>query len=410
MKIWVKLIIGAVFGLILGFILPENNPSVLRVLTFFKDLSIGMGRYTALPIIVFSLTIGIYELRQDNKFWRVLIRSFLTIAGISLFLISLGIGVTLLFSPARIPVLIEHQSEEIFFSPAQNLLDIFPSNMFTVLFSGGIYIFPMCIFAFFLALGLCYDRNYTKQVISLIDALSRIFFHIATFFSEILGLIIISLAAFWAVQYKDAFNSGVFVSIIRMLLIFCVILAFVILPSLLFFIKRIKNPWKVLYGCLGPAIAAFFSGDYNFTIPVLMMHLKENLRVRRRSSSITLALFSTFGRSGSAMVACVAFIVIIKSYSSLSIPGHDLIYIGFTAFCLSFMLARNSSDAAFTALALLCARYGHGFETGYLILKPIAFYLISIGAFIDIIITALGSFAIAHLNNIQDDKSLTRFI
>jgi Na+/H+-dicarboxylate symporter len=411
MKVWLKLVIGSVFGLALGFLLPENHPVVPRALDFLKTLAIGAGRYTALPMLVFSLTIGIYELRQDGKFWRFLTRIFFMIICSAFFLIALGIGVTMLFPPGRIPVLVEHQSEEIFFSPAQNLLDVFPSNMFYVLFNDGVYIFPLCVFAFFLALGLCYDRNYTKQIISLVDSLSRIFFHIATFFSEILGLLIIALTAFWAVKYKDALNLNVFSSLLRMLLIYILILTLIVFPLFLFFIKGVKSPWKTLYGCLGPAIAAFFSGDYNFSIPVMMMHLKENLGIRRRASSVALALFSTFGRCGSAMVACVAFIVIIKSYSSLGIPFADLLSIGLMAFVLSFLLARNSADAAFTALALLCTHYGRGFETGYLILKPVAFYLISAGTLIDVMVTALGSFATAHMSGFLDDgKPVSRFI
>jgi Na+/H+-dicarboxylate symporter len=410
MKIWVKLIIGSVFGLFFGFFLPEKHPALLHIFDFLRDFMIGAGRYTAMPMIVFSLTIGIYELRQDGKFWTLLLKTFLTLTAISAFLIALGISVTLLFPPGRIPVLIERQSEEIIFSPERNVLDIFPSNMFAVFFSDGLYIFPLCVFAFFLAFGLRYDRNYTKPVIAIIDSMSRIFFYIASFFSEILGLLIIALSAFWAVQYRETLKAGVFMPIIRMLLIYSLILTFVVLPMFLFFVKRIRNPWKKLYGCLGPAIAAFFSGDYNFCIPVLMTHMKENLGIRRRATSVTLSLFSTFGRSGSAMVACMAFIVIIQSYSSIGVTGGGMVSIGLTAFGLSFLLARNSADAAFTALALLCAGYGNGFESGYLILKPMAFYLISIGTFIDVIITALGSFAIACTSGLTDEKSAFRFI
>ncbi|MDR2097885.1 MAG: dicarboxylate/amino acid:cation symporter [Spirochaetaceae bacterium] len=410
MKIWVKLVIGSVFGLVLGFLLPENHPDILNIFEFLREFVIGVGRYTAVPAVVFSLTIAIYELRQDGKFLPLVLRTFLVIALVSVFLIALGIGVTMLFPPERIPILIEHQSEEIFFSPTRDLLDIFPSNMFAVFSGGGVYIFPLCVLSFFLALGLRYDRNYTKQVIALIDSMSRIIFYIASFFSELMGLLIIALAAFWAVRYRQTLNAGVFMSIIRMLLIYALILTFVVLPMFLFFIRRVKNPWKKTYGCLGPAIAAFFSGDYNFCIPVLITHMKENLGIRRRSALVTFSLFSTFGKSGSAMVACMSFIVIVQSYSSLGISGSGLISIGLTAFVLSFLLARNSSDAAFIALALLCSNYGHGFEAGYLILKPIAFYLISIGTFIDIVITALGSFAIAGLNNFADEKPAARFI
>jgi Na+/H+-dicarboxylate symporter len=411
MKVWVKLLIGSFLGFSLGFLLPDTNPGVLSVFTYLRNLSIGIGRYAAAPLIVFSLTIGIYELRQDGKFWNLIFKTFLIIIGISFFVIALGIGAIQLFSPQRIPVLIEQEAEVISFIPQQNLLDIFPSNMLSVLSDSGVYIFPLCVFAFFLAFGLSYDRNYTKPVISLFDSLSRIFFHIASFFSEILGLLIIVLSAFWAVKYKAILNSEIFNSLIRMLLLFSVILALIVLPALLFLIKRRRqNPWKILYGCLGPAVSAFFSGDYNFNIPVLMMHLKGNLGIKRRSSSISVVLFSTFGRAGSATVACIAFIAIVQSYSSLSIPPLDILKIGLTAFVVSFLLARNSSDAAFTALAVLCMRYGHGFETGYLILKPISFYLISVGVFLDIIITAFGSFAVAELNGFLAERNIRKFI
>jgi Na+/H+-dicarboxylate symporter len=197
----------------------------------------------------------------------------------------------------------------------------------------------------------------------------------------------------------------------RMLLLFALALALIVLPVLLFFIKRRKqSPWKILYGCLGPAVSAFFSGDYNFNLPVLFMHLKGNLGIKRRSSSVSVVLFSTFGRAGSAMVACIAFIVIARSYSSLGILPLDILKIGLTAFAVSFLLARNSSDAAFTALAVLCMRYGHGFETGYLILKPVSFYLISVGVFLDIIITALGSFAVAALSGFLEERNTQKFI
>jgi Na+/H+-dicarboxylate symporter len=408
MKIWLKLAIGAALGAILGCLLPENHPVIMKIMTFLKDLALGAGRYTAVPLMVFSLTIGIYELRQEGKFWALLLRCFAMLVLSSVFIIALGIGAALLFSRDRIPVLVEQQAEEIIFSPAKNLLDVFPQNIFFL--NDGGYLFPLCVFSFFLALGLCFDKNYTKLAVSLTDSLSRIFFSIASFFSEIFGLLVIALSAYWAVQYKEVISTGIFAPVIRMLTILALILAGLVLPVMLFFIKKVKNPWKTLYGSLGPAIGAFFSGDYNFSIPLLITHLKENLGIRRRASAVTVALFSTFGRSGSAMTACVAFIVIVRSYSSLGISLSSIVSIGITAFFLSFLLARNSADAAFTALAVLCARYGHGFESSYLILKPLAFYLISVGVFIDIVTAALGSFAVACLTGFQENRPAARHI
>ncbi|AEF84762.1 putative transporter [Treponema primitia ZAS-2] len=410
MKVWLKLLIGSLLGIILGYILPYDNLRVLSILGWLEKMAIGIGRYGTVPILVFSLTIAIYELRQDGQFWGLLFRSFLLIVGSSVFVISAGILVTMVFPPGRIPILIEEQIELASLDVGEAVLQLFPSNMFTALFSDGVYLLPLCVFAFFLGMGLSYDRNYTKSVISLVDSLSRIFYHVASFFSEILGLIIIVLAAYWAIRFHGALQADVFRDLIALLWIFSALLGFVILPLLLYFLKPRVNPWVLLYGSLGPAIAAFFSGDINFSIPVIFRHVKENFGVRRRANTVTVTLFTAFGRAGSAMVAAAAFIVIIKSYSSLGVTLADVVSIGLRAVLISFLLARHSGNAAYIALAVLCQGYGRGFEAGYLILKPLAFYLIATGAFLDVMIACFASFALARASDFQEDREVRHFI
>ena len=205
-------------------------------------------------------------------------------------------------------------------------------------------------------------------------------------------------------------RAEVFRDLIILLTVFSLILGFGIFPLFLYILKPKVNPWKVLYGSLSPAVAAFFSGDINFTLPVLLRHAKENFGIRRRSNSVSLALFNTFGRGGSAMVAAIAFIVIIKSYSSLEITAFDVFSIGIRAFGISFLLARHPGDGAYIALAVLCLGYGKNFEAGYLILKPLAFYLVAVGAFLDAIICALGTYAVAHKSGFMEEEKVVHFI
>jgi Na+/H+-dicarboxylate symporter len=410
MKVWVKFLIGSLLGVVLGRFLPSDNQTILQVLTWFEELAIRIGRYTVVPILIFSLTIAIYETRQDGKFWPMVFQSFLVILGSAAFTICMGILVTLFFPPARIPILIEEQVTAISLNTAENIAELFPSNMFSALAGDGVYLFPVYIFAFFLGIGLSYDRSYTKPVIGLIDSLSRIFYHVASFFSEILGLVMIALSAYWAVRFYEVLRADVFRDLIGLLGIFSVVFALGILPLFLYFLKPRTNPWAVLYGSLGQALAGFFSGDINFTIPVMLRHLKENLGTRRRANAITLSLFTTFGRSGSTMVAAMAFIVIIKSYSSLEIPPADILGIGLRALFISLILVRHPGDGAYTALAVLCSGYGRGFEASYLILKPLAFYLIAVGTFLDVMITSFAAYALARWNGFQEDKSLRHFI
>jgi Na+/H+-dicarboxylate symporter len=409
MKIWIKLLAGSILGIVLGFLLPAESPRLLAALAWLEGLALGIGRYAVIPVLVFSLTIAIYELRQDGIFWPVVFKNMLLIAGISFFVVLSGIVVTLIFPPARIPIEQVEQLEAISLNVAQNILDLFPANMFSVLAGGGVYLFPVCVLAFFLGMGLSYDRNYTKPVIALTDSLSRIFYHVASFFSEIFGFIMIVFAAYWAIRFHEALRTEVFGSLILLTGLYGLVLGFGILPLFLYFLQPKTNPWIVLYGSLGPAVAAFFSGDMNLSFPVLLRHTKENFGVRRRSNSISLTLFSTFCRCGSSMIAAMAFIVIVKSYNYLTMPALDVLSIGLRAFVISFLLARHPGDGAYTALAALCLAYGR-FEAGYLILKPLAFYLIAVGTFLDVMICSLGSYAAARINGFIEEKNVVHFI
>jgi Na+/H+-dicarboxylate symporter len=145
-------------------------------------------------------------------------------------------------------------------------------------------------------------------------------------------------------------------------------------------------------------------------MPVIFRHIKENLGTRRRSNAVTTTLFVAFGRSGSAMVAAVSFIVIINSYSRLGIAMSNVITIGLQAFLISFLLAGHPGNGAYTALAVLGMNYGRGFEAGYLILKPMAFYLVAIGAFLDVMFCSFASYAVGKWSGFQEDKDMRHFI
>ncbi|MDR1930220.1 MAG: dicarboxylate/amino acid:cation symporter [Treponema sp.] len=410
MKIWVKLLIGSILGTVLGFLLPYENTGVLEIFTWLEQFALRIGRYTMIPLLFFALIIAIYELRQDRNFWGLTLKTFAAIIVSAVFVIALGILVTLLFPPARIPIHGEEHIETLSLHIPDAVLQIFPSNVFQTLINDGIFLLPLWIFAFFIALGLSFDKNYSKPVIALGDSLSRIFYHIASFFSETIALMIIALSAYWAIRYHTALRADVFRDLILLLGSFSVVLCFGIFPLFLYFLRPKTNPWVQLYGSLGTALAGFFSGDINFTIPLMIKHVKENLGVRRRANSVTISLFSIFGRAGSAMVAAVAFIVIIKSYSSLGIPREDILTIGIRAFIISFLLARYPGTGAYTALAVLCTDFGRGFEAGYLILKPLAFYLIAVGTFIDVMICSFASYVVGKTSGFQEDKDIRHFI
>jgi Na+/H+-dicarboxylate symporter len=404
------MLLGVLAGVVLARFLPQDDGRIMAVMEWLENLILRIGRYALIPLLVFSLSIAVHELRQEGRFWRMVFHSFAVIVIAAVFVITAGVVAVQLFPPGPIPIRVEEELGTLSLDAPGNILALFPSNMLQVLVSDTVYLFPVCVFAFFLGMGLSYDRSFTKPVITLIDSLSRIFYHVVVFFSEILGLAIMALAAYWALRFRGVLREEAYNDFIIMLALFSLILCFVILPLFFYIFRPRVNPWMLIYGALGPAITAWFSGDINFTLPVSLRHEKENFGVRRRSNTLTLALFNTFGRAGSAMTAAVAFILIIKSYSRLDITLADSLAIGLRALVISFFLGGHPGNGAYTALAVICLGYGRGYEAGYLLLKPLAFYLITIGAFIDTMISVFASFVIARINGFQEDKNPRHFI
>ena len=410
MKVWVKLLIGSALGVALGFILPPDAAAYAGVAETVHTVALNIGRYTAVPLLFFGLIIGIYELRAAGKFWPLVGRTFLVLIPISILVISLGIAVTFIFPPERVPIITEERTQALSIDAASFFSMLFPENMLAVVSGNGLFTFPLLICAFFFAIGLTYDNHFSKPIFTLIDSLSRVFFHITTFFSEILGIVIIAISAYWALQYRAAIEQGPFKAIILLLLVLSLILGLLILQAMLYLLRKKTNPWRVLYGSLAPALASFFSGDIVFSLPVLLHSSKMNLGIKRRCAPVVLTLFNTFGRSGSAMVATVALIIIVKSYSILGISGYEILRIIVNALLFMFLLGRHSVDAAFICLAGLCAAYGNGFENSYLILKPMAFFLIAFGSFLDTMIASLGTYMVARFFGFQEERSVHHFV
>jgi len=89
---------------------------------------------------------------------------------------------------------------------------------------------------------------------------------------------------------------------------------------------------------------------------------------------------------------------------------QEILIIAGRALLISFLLAGYPGNGAYIALAALCQGYGRGFEAGYLILMPMAFYLIAIGTFLDIMINSVATYGISRVSGYQEDKELRNFI
>jgi len=192
MKIWIKLFIGSLIGLAVGFFVPVQAQG------FFDSLSsvlVGIGRYALFPFIFFSLGIGTSELRQEKRLGRVYLSLFKYLALAAGLLIIIGTLSVLVFPPERIPITVEADKSFTAVSVLDGLKSIFPGNLFGVFFGGGDFLLPLMVLAFLMGLNMDFDRQLTRPVVQIFDSLSRIFYHLNSLVVELFAIAMIAIAA-----------------------------------------------------------------------------------------------------------------------------------------------------------------------------------------------------------------------
>ncbi|HEY9595120.1 MAG TPA: cation:dicarboxylase symporter family transporter [Spirochaetia bacterium] len=406
MKIWIKLLIGSLLGLVVGFFIPVQAQGFFDSLT---DLLIGIGRYALFPFIFFSIGIGTSELRQEKRLTRVYLSVFKYLALSAAVLIVIGTLSVLIFPPERIPITVEADKGFTAVSVMDGLKTIFPKNLFMVLFGDGNFLLPLMVIAFFLGVNMDFDRQLTRPVVQVFDSLSRIFYHMNSLIVELFAVALIVISA-TRVSHLSHADLGMYKQIIIILAVDVVVVTFGVFPGALYLLGVRENPYRWLYASLGPAIAGLFSGDHYVSLGVMTKHGKESLGVPRMVGSAVYPVFAVLGRAGTAMVSSVAFVLILRSYSSLEITFLQTLWVMFFSFLVSFVLGAMPGSGAFFGVFMLCSLYAKGLQDGYLILKTIAPLLVSFGAFVDVLSASFASLLIAREENVWTEVETESFI
>ncbi len=405
MKVWVKLLISSVVGLLLGIFLPFFGKEVPAVLVQVGDFILSLGRYALFPLIFFSTAMAVDELRREKRLWRLVVRSVSYTLIISLALVLLGALLILLFNPEAIPLASRHESALIFKSWNETLIKLVPKNAFEILTGGSDFLLPIYALSFFLGLHFHFDRTITQPTVSLFNSLSRIFYHMNTFLVEILSWGVLILSAAWLTQLRLVQNIQLYTQVFVVLTLATAVTILGIIPLILYFFGGRVNPYKWVFAMLSAGLAGFFSGDSFFSLSFVTRMTHENLGVPRKVGGMNLPLFAMFGRAGTAMTSTIAFFVILKSYTSYEITIDQIVWTVAFAFLLSFALPSVPSLGAYINLSLLCASYGKALDTGYINLQPILPVLVSFAALVDVYTAGLTSFLVAKHEGMVRDVS-----
>lgn len=320
-----------------------------------------------------------------------------------------GLVSILIVKLPRIPITVDIPSQVNHIDIKSMILSLFPISGFNAMLEGS-FLLVSLVLAFLMGWESATDEQIFKPVFALADACAKLFYNVANFFTEIMAIFCVAIVSYWFVNFKAIIEPGIYTPMIIMLLVDFVIIAGIIYPLIIHFVCHDPHPYRVLYASIAPMILAFFTADSNVVLPLSMRHGAESLGFRRRCRGFTYPLFSIFARGGSALVASISFILIWRSYSSLSIPFSDILWIFGLSFGLSFLLGGTPTGGAFLLLTILCDKYAKGFETSFLLLQPAAMVMCSFAALFDVVTSMFGSYIVAVKTKLIEHHTIQHFI
>ena len=409
MKVWIKYLIGLALGLLAAFILPTENAAFASAVAFLTELFIRVGRYVVVPLLFTSAIVAVNKLRSSKLLLKTTLLTVLIIVVSSLILTFVGLISILIVKLPRIPITVDVATDAFNLDVKGMILSLFPYSGFDALKEGS-FLLVSLVFAFIIGWESASEETAFKPVFALSDSFSNLFYNIANFFTEIMAILCIAIVCYWTMDFRTVIEPGIFTPMVIMFLVDFVIVAGIIYPLILRFVCHDPHPYKVLYASLAPLILSFFSGDSNLVIPLANRHLRDSLGIRRRCRGFTYPMFSIFARGGAALVSTISFILICRSYSSLSIPVTDILWIFGLSFGLSFLLGGIPSGGAFVLLTIICSKYARGFETSVLLLKPASMIICSFATLFDTLTAMVGSYIVAVKTKTIDHHSITHFI
>ena len=409
MKVWIKYLIGVALGVAAAFILPTENTVCVDIFAFLTDLFIRFGRYLVVPLVFTTVIVSVHKLRTSRLLLKSAIWTFSSIIIFSLILTLIGVVSILVVKLPRIPITVDVASEVQHLDIKSMVLSLFPMSAFEALNEGS-FLLVSFVLAFLIGWESASEEVIFKPVAALADSASKLFYNIANFFSEIIAIFCVAVVCYWMIKFNNIMELGIYKPLILMFICDFVIVAGIIYPLIIRILCHDPHPYKVLYAAIAPLIISFFSGDSNLVLPLMNRHGKESLGIRRRSRGFTYSLFSIFSRGGSALVASISFVLIWRSYSSLSMPVSDILWIFGLSFGLSFLLGGIPSGGAFILLTILCDRYAKGFETSFLLLQPASLIICSFASLFDTITSMVGSYIVAVKTKLIEHHTVKHFI
>lgn len=317
-KIFLALLSGAVFGVLIHYLVPasyfRDTLLINGILYVLGNGFIRLMQMLVVPLVFCSLVCGAMAIGDTKTLGKVGVKTLIFYLVTTAVAICLALGVASLISPGvGMNVTVEDTNvvtETANVNFAETLLNIIPKNIFTSLAEGEML--PVIVFALFVGIILAMLGNKVSTVSNFFSQFNDIMMEMTMIVMKVapVGVFCLIAKTFAGIGF-DAFVPMLkyMGSVILALALQC----FVIYQVLLFLFTRL-NPLKFIKKFFPVMAFAFSTSTSNATIPLSIDTLYKKIGVSKQISSFTIPLGATINMDGTSIMQGVAVVFIAQAY------------------------------------------------------------------------------------------------
>ena len=309
MRLWIKMLLGLVFGVLTGVIFGEKAEIFNPIGTLFLNL-ISM---VIIPLVLSSIVVGITNMHDPRKLGRVGLKTLGMYLMTTLAAITLGIVFgKIFFQPGAglnlsLPL---HLST----SNAPQLSDVVfalvPKNPITAFVEGNVL--QVIVFALFLGIAINFSGERGRPLADFFESLSDVMSQLTCIIMELSPFGVFAIMA-WV---SGSFGLGVLLPMVKFMTVYygaCLVHMAVVFCATLWFMAKV-NPWPFFKGMSDTVMVAFSTCSSSATLPVAMECVQKNLGVSKNVASFVMPLGSTINMNGAALFQGMSAIFIAQVY------------------------------------------------------------------------------------------------
>ena len=317
MKLWQKILIGLVAGIVTGILLGGKAEYIKPLGSLF----IRAIKMLIVPLVFSSLVVGVTSMKDPKKMGRIGLKT------IGLYLLTTAIAITI----GLLVGLIIQPGQGLHFESVQRVapqhapsivdtfLSLIPQNPIEALASAKIL--QIIVFALVLGIAITLSGKKAEPLISVFDSLAEVMYKLTGMVMQLAPYGVFALMAWVAGKY----GLSVLMPLIKVIIgvfIGCLIHALLTYNGLILLLTRL-NSMNFFKGIVDAQMVAFTTTSSSGTLPVTISCAQKNLGVSKSISSFVLPLGATINMDGTALYQGVTALFVAQAYGiHLSISNY----------------------------------------------------------------------------------------